>query len=157
MKKRGFTLLEILVTIAIIAILASMLIAGLTKARHKAIRIVCINNLKQIGYATGMYAGDYANMPSTGGSGKDGLALLRSVYQAGDTLFLCPGSGNTPPSIDYFFADELTGNSATDSPLAADDSPRHDFPMIYTILFIDGHVTSLQTAPSGAPGDAPVD
>jgi len=57
-KSLNFTLIELLIVIAIIAILASMLLPALSKARDKSKAISCINNLKQLEETELMYCND---------------------------------------------------------------------------------------------------
>lgn len=60
MKKRTFfTLVELLIVIAIIAVLASLLMPALFMAKKTALKIKCTSQLKQMGYTVNCYGGDY--------------------------------------------------------------------------------------------------
>lgn len=81
-KTKKFTLVELLITIAVLLILVSLLLPALGKARNTALRISCTGNLKTIGQAFLFYAGayeDYFPAPVTRGDGMHWSRLLYDV------------------------------------------------------------------------------
>ena len=64
-RKQIFTLIELLIVIAIIAILAGMLLPALGKARNMARKTQCLNNTKQLCLVFNFYASDFGGFPPT--------------------------------------------------------------------------------------------
>ena len=102
-KKKAFTLIELLVVIAIINILAGMLLPSLTRAKEQARRAACLNNLRGIGQAITIYAGEHDGYfpPEDGLPTQDrDLDLLFPSYLDNPAAFWCPSDPVRPTSFD---------------------------------------------------------
>ncbi|MDE2126130.1 MAG: type II secretion system protein [Armatimonadetes bacterium] len=114
-RRGGFTLVELLVVIGIIALLAGVLIPALSAARERGRQAVCLSNLHQIDLAFRMYLGDYDNQRPVD------LQRMMPGYLRSPKILMCPddftgnyawwnwGRNNMPPaqwkwpqSYDYF-------------------------------------------------------
>jgi prepilin-type N-terminal cleavage/methylation domain-containing protein/prepilin-type processing-associated H-X9-DG protein len=105
--RRGFTLIELLVVIAIIALLLSILMPALQKVKKQAQATTCLSNLKQIGLAAELYAGDYDLFVPRGSTGSNAIWFMQFLpyvgqkYNTGDyrnvKIYKCqsfPTTGN---------------------------------------------------------------
>lgn len=95
---RSFTLIEMLVVIAIISILASLLMPALSKARESSYNTFCINNVRGIGLGVTVYTGEYNNiLPPDGVNNKNGEAV-RSRNNAWCSLVYQYATGSPQPA-----------------------------------------------------------
>ncbi len=170
-NRRAFTLIEMLVVIAVIAILIGLLLPAVQKVRAAADRLVCQNNLKQIALAAHSYHDEYRHLPParTTTTGFSCLAmLLPYLEQQGlqtlinfgvpswdplnepvrDTyveLFRCPTDGVNPPASDGAGTNYMA-NLGTGVVFAIDTLPPMDYgmPDPNGVFWLDSQLTFIR-------------
>jgi prepilin-type N-terminal cleavage/methylation domain-containing protein len=172
-KQAGFTLVELLVVIGIIAILASVLITAAGPAIRAAERAKAANTASQIQTAALAYYTEYSVYPvptatttdimygdSSGGDGASWATLLcvlsGNIHPSDGTAFTPPGSGPTNTRAIAFLnlksSDVCTAADQTSNPNLIKDAPKNPLPTnTTTALFFN---IAFDSDYSGVIGDA---
>ena len=129
----GWTLIELVVVIAVIALLGSLLMVGIDGSRATSRRVQCQNNMRQIGIATHSYLATRSSLPSPPSGGSflvymlpfleqgqlfDQIRTTTDPFKKGTlfespAIYLCPSDGDRSNHPDRFKSANYVGNAGT--------------------------------------------
>ncbi len=166
----GFTLLELLVVVAILVLLVTILIPWMANARLLAKRAACEASLRNIGVAAGMYSSDFGeyvpicwkNYPTDGSYVNPWKSWRTNLlpYTCGFAVFNCPAGKDTGAIGEVFHSDaEITGHDLFDTSLAGSYGVMYQTSLpSYTTVDCYGNISpghpQLSSAFSTVPGVA---
>jgi prepilin-type N-terminal cleavage/methylation domain-containing protein len=148
--RRGFTLVELIVVIAIIAVLIAILLPAVQKVRESAMRTVCINNLKQLGIACHSFHGSHRVMPPYNGEFPTNKppGILGSWF-----VHILPFVENSPLHEQLFQDVQLAGGNKTYTCVAS--SPGTWVPGTPGVISVPGTAAYWDTPPIAGYWDTP--
>jgi len=150
---RGFTFLELMVSMALILVLMALLSPMLMRGRDSARRAACMSNLSQLGGALHLYAQDYdGRFPAA----DNDWTVTARVYSKNTRIYLCPdepaasraqfepgttaktASGHTQLSSSYSYRAGLANDDPAEEPVSTDWGPWHGEGK--NVLYLGGNV-----------------
>lgn len=163
MKRRAFTLPELMVVIALVGVLAAISLPIYRRIAQGGKSVACLSNLRQLGAALALYSGEHNATLPTMNAGRADLAeevpvvdtVLRP-YAPGPSIFLCPGDAQglgVKTGSSYFWNSALNGESvaalsffhiadASKIPVLFDKDSFHPYETNkVNFLYADGHAT----------------
>jgi len=142
-RRNAFTLVELLVVIGIIALLISMLLPALNKAREQAKRAACASNIRQIGQLWHMYANDHKGFFPDHGIGFGNWTLLtpdlreifitKYKFQTGRIFYCATWNAGYYGEPDYLWNNPRT------------DTTPHTYTLGYSMYMSQGQVFGLSS------------
>jgi prepilin-type N-terminal cleavage/methylation domain-containing protein len=140
LKPSGFTLVELLVVISIIAVLVGLLLPALSRARRSAMQTTVLSQLCQIGIAVASYEAEFKNRYPTDltadnsdGRAFGGLEILASRYKLPPKLFINP---NTNDTAAHFKPDGTLSLAELDgAPITLDTPAKIDAENVSRVVF----------------------
>lgn len=121
-KRHGFTLVEIMIVVAIIGLLAAIAIPSFLKARESARRTACINNLRNIDAAKDQYALEFGGTETWTPSYSNCAIYIKDTNKC-----FCPAAMDTARSFEPSYSISMLQSNPTCKIDASDDSiTNHD-------------------------------
>lgn len=171
-RRSAFSLIELLVAIAVVAILAAMLLPALSRSRELGRRAVCQSNLRQLGLALSLYADDHNQYPTcfrlvAGGRGAGSFqssfvslwnALLLPHLGEAPGVFVCPSYPASfawtrePSELGFHYPTNISGNRPFSYAANAHGAAAANFGLTRTAPLL-GDAVSRRPAEFAAPSD----
>jgi prepilin-type N-terminal cleavage/methylation domain-containing protein len=155
-KSGGFTLVELLVVIGIIAILAGVALGPITTGIRKARESACMQTCRTLALAEFQYANDNNNYPDGADAGVLAAELVAGNYISDASIMRITGGSAVAPAagatiaqanVDYNFMG-MNGAGATGGPIGVNSSAQDGLPLVWS-------PNGEATVPSGTGGLAP--
>ncbi|MDD5634213.1 MAG: prepilin-type N-terminal cleavage/methylation domain-containing protein [Candidatus Omnitrophica bacterium] len=135
-RQKGFTISELLLVLAIVVLVAVLLMPVIRCSRRNMEKVVCTNNLQQVGLALYIYAREHE------GKFPPSLNTLYQEHYLSDERFMdCPGTKEigTKENPDYAYTAGLSVSDDSAEPLVADKRKNHRKSM-KNVLYVNGTI-----------------